>query len=242
MLKIAYATTVGFVLFIIAGGMAQAQPVNDSSGSNTFLLLAFVLGAIWLGFKFFKDRKKRTAQTRVLNAATSAMMPIAKEFPFYLVSDDASTLSVNALCMDSEGQRLRFVKLNYLDGKIMDDQIVPISSVVSIELSGGNEVITDYETTSDKPNALPAAVIGGLLFGKTGAIVGATAAGSRETSVAARRTVEKPSVLVFGLSDLSNPVLRFTSTDHEQCDIWLHRVKSAMANIATVKAQQPGGG
>src|SRR5262249_21081346 len=87
-----------------------------------------------------------------------------------------------------------------------------------------------------KPNALAGAVLGDLLFGKTGAIVGAIAAGSKETTVATQRVVEKPSVLVFELDDLNNPVMRFSSVDHAQCDLWLHRVRSAMARYAKAVA------
>ena len=115
------------------------------------------------------------------------------------------------------------------DVEPMRDLTVPISSIVSVELSGGNEVVTDYETTSTKPDALAGALLGGLLFGRAGAIVVATAAGSEATTVATRHVVEKPSVLVFELSDLNNPVVRFISMDREQCDLWLHRVRSAMA-------------
>ena len=119
------------------------------------------------------------------------------------------------------------------------DLTVPVSSIVSVELSGGNEVVTDYETTSTKPDALAGAIVGGLLFGRTGAIVGATAAGSEATTVATQRVVEKPSALVFELSDLNNPVVRFSSMDHAQCDLWLHRVRSAMAGQRGRAAGQP---
>ena len=130
--------------------------------------------------------------------------------------------------MDQQGERLRFV--DFVDTlEPTRDLTVPVSSIVSVELSGGNEVVTDYETTSTKPDALAGALLGGLLFGRTGAIVGATAAGSEATTVATQHVIEKPSVLVFELSDLNNPVMRFISMDHAQCDLWLHRVRSAMA-------------
>jgi hypothetical protein len=51
-----------------------------------------------------------------------------------------------------------------------------------------------------------------------------------------QRVVKKPSVLVFELSDLANPFMRFSGTDHAQCDVWLHRVRSAMARHAKAVA------
>ena len=162
-------------------------------------------------------------------AIRKTMEPIAAEFPFYLGGQNETNLTVTALCMDRDGERLRFLEFNLLDGMKTVDLVVPVSSIVSVELSGGNQIVNDYETTSTKPNALAGAILGGLLFGRAGAIVGATAAGSEETTVAKQRVIKKPSVLVFELSDLNNPVVRFSSMDHAQCDLWLHRVRSAMA-------------
>jgi hypothetical protein len=213
----------------------SSPPAATGRGWIIIVFLATAVGVIWGVTNFFK----RKAQARVLDAICKAMNPIAAEFPFFFVSYNVHSktkATATALCMDRDGERLRFLEFNYFDGRKTVDLIVPISSVVSVELAGGNEVLNDYETTSTKPNALAGAVLGGLLFGRTGAIVGATAAGSEETTVATRRVVDKPSVLVFELDDLNNPVVRFSSTDHAQCDLWLHRVRSAIARHAKAAA------
>jgi hypothetical protein len=184
--------------------------------------LLAVAGAIWLVVKFFRKREDRAQRVRALNAVSKWAELILVEFPFWFIS------GLQILCMDRQGERLRFISYD-IDGMKKDDLTVPVASVVSVEMSGGDEVVTEYETTSTKPDALAAALVGGLLFGRTGAIVGATAAGSEAQTVAKQRVVNRPSVLVFELSDLANPVMRFTSMDHAQCDLWLHRVKSAMA-------------
>src|SRR5262249_9624795 len=217
----------------------QQSTATESSPVKIILFLALLGGPIWLVVKFLKGRAveqaERDKQARMLNAMGEAMGPIAAEFPFVFpsysvfASDGEPKSTVTTLCMDRDGERLRFLEFSYPDGWKKVDQIIPISSIVSVELSGGNEVVNDYETTSTKPNALAGAVLGGLLFGRTGAIVGAAAAGSEATTVATQRVVEKPSVLVFELDDLNNPVVRFSSMDHAQCDLWLHRVRSAMA-------------
>jgi hypothetical protein len=221
----------------VAETSALAQSA-DSIGvnANWVVPLGLLLVGVILVVKFFKRRAERAEEARVRNAMTEALEPIAPEFPFLFsggsYSETKPTLTYLWLCMDRDGERLRFLEFSHLDGRKLVDFIVPISNIVSVELSGGNEVVTDYETTSTKPNALPGAILGHLLFGRTGAIVGATAAGSEETTVATQRVVEKPSVLVFELSDLNNPVMRFYSMDHAQCDLWLHRVRSAMARHA----------
>jgi peptidoglycan hydrolase-like protein with peptidoglycan-binding domain len=203
----------------------------DTVGGRIFGFFVLIVGVIWLVIwlsnknerdKRAKDeRSKRYARDLALSNATEA---IKTEFPFVF----SSTSGMSVLCMDRQGERLRFVDVG-LDSSIVQDLTVPISSIVSVELSGGNEVVTDYETTSSKPDALVRAFAGGQFFGQTGAIVGAISAGSEATTVATQRVIEKPSVLVFELSDLNNPVVRFSSMDHEECDLWLHRVRSAMA-------------
>lgn len=224
-------------LVAVASRLAHAQSADNVIGDNAnwVVPLALLGGVLWLVGKFFKRRAERAARERVLNSIRKELEPIAAEFPFLFSSHNEAKPAITILCMDRDGERFRFLEFD-LDGKKSGDLIVPISSIVSVGVTGGNEVATDYETTSTKPNALAGAVVGGLLFGRTGAIVGATAAGSEATSVATRRVVERPSVLVFELSDLNNPVVRFTSMDHEQSDLWLHRVKSAMASHAKAAA------
>jgi len=214
---------------------SSPQPAKSSAegGFNVGipLFLALSAGIIWLVIYSFKKDYERRDRVRALNderqlAMRNDIESIAAEFPFMFYS----ARSAGILCMDRKGERLRFVNFSLEeDGMKKVDRTVPIENVISVELSGGDEVVTDYETTSTKPDVLAGAITGGLLFGKTGAIVGATAAGSQETTVATQRVVEKPSVLVFELSDLANPVVRFSSMDHAQCDLWLHRVRSAMA-------------
>lgn len=200
-----------------------------AQNSNWLVPLALVLLVVWLAIKYFRKLGRSEAQKRGQEAATTALMSIVTEFPFWFLSHNEKNYTT--LCMAKDGQHLRFLEFD-LDGKKRSDLTMPISSVNSVELAGGNELVTDYESTSTKPNALPGAIVGGLLFGKTGAIVGAAAAGSKETSVAVQRLIERPSVLVFNLSDLNHPVIRFASTDHKQCDLWLHRIRSAMATHA----------
>jgi hypothetical protein len=214
---------------------SSTQPVQQSTttefGSVKILVfLAMAVGVIWAVVNFFK----RAKQARVQDAISKALISTEAAFPFLFVSHWET--NITALCMDQHGERLRLLGFNIFDGMKTIDRNVPVSSIISVELAGGDEVVTDYETTSTKPNALAGAILGGLLFGRTGAIVGATAAGSEGTTVATRRVVEKPSVLVFELSDLNNPVMRFHSMDRAQCDLWLHRVRSAMARQAKALA------
>jgi hypothetical protein len=205
-----------------ASSPQPVQPESSSGGAINFLVLLVVAGVIWLAVKFFKKREERAQRVHALNAMRKWAEPMLAEFPFWFIS------ALQILCMDREGERLRFISYDS-DGMKKDDLTVPVANIVSVEMSGGDEVVTEYETTSTKPDALAAALVGGLLFGRTGAIVGATAAGSEAQTVAKQRVVNRPSVLVFELSDLANPVMRFSSMDHAQCDLWLHRVRSAMA-------------
>jgi hypothetical protein len=238
-LKVIGAVSIAaLTLATVAKTSALAQPANPIGvDANWVVMVLAVLvgfGVILLIAKLFNERAER-AEQRVTNAMGKELEPIAAEFPFLFASRSETKPALTTLCMDRDGERLRFLEFN-LDGRKTVDQIVPISDIVSVELSGGDDVVIDYETTSTKPNALTGAVLGGLLFGGAGAIVGSTAAGSEATTVATRRVVAKPSVLVFELTDLNNPVLRFSSMDHAQCDLWLHRVRSAMAKHAKAVA------
>lgn len=201
--------------------------------SAIWFLVLLALG-IGLAFYFHKrERNEREKRVRELNDAREFVLlevkAIEADFPFMFPS--MADYGISILCMDRQGERLRFVDFSLLASNVkrIQDLTVPVSSILSVELSGGNEVVTDYETTSTKPDALLGAILGGYLFGQAGAIVGATAAGSDATTVAKQRLIQKPSVLMFELSDLNNPVVRFRSTDPSQCDLWLHRVRSAMA-------------
>lgn len=215
-------------VFAFFGGVSPLYADQLGALTNDWSIvvpLAVVIGVIWFVVRLFKKEKQHTAVENVMNVVRKRIEPLAAEYAFIFFSADNDGI----LCMDREGERLRFVNFNLLDGSTKMDLTVPVENIISVELTGGHEVVTDYETTSTKPNALAGAVVGGLLFGGAGAIVGSTAAGSEETTVATQRVVEKPSILVFELTDLANPVVRFTSTDRAKCDLWLHRVRSAMA-------------
>ena len=211
---------------------AQPAPSSGEGISDVWVIisiLATLLAGVGLVIYYSPLPTKITEhakRVRALNEARELAYrkwkeAFTAEFPFIFSSGNS------LLCMDRQGERLRFVDRGL--ESIVRDLTVPVSSIISVELSGGNEVVTDYETTSTKPNALAGALVGGLLFGEAGAMVGATAAGSEATTVATQHVIEKPSVLVFELSDLANPVVRFSSMDHAECDLWLHRVRSAMA-------------
>lgn len=215
----------------------QSALVESNSPDTGPLILLLVIGAaIVIGYRLYlshlggRERAKITrehAQNVRMQKLRTAVQTIESEFPFIFCSPLANYL--NVLCMDRKGERLRFVDFDLDIVVPTHDLTVPVSTIVSVELSGGDEVVTDYETTSTKPNVLAGALLGDLLFGRAGAIVGAIAADSEATTVAKQRVVNKPSVLVFELSDLAKPVVRFSSTDHSQCELWLHRVRSAMA-------------
>jgi hypothetical protein len=168
----------------------QSTPAEGSSG-GWIILLALLVGVVGLVIyrsnKNYEDaqidegvkRAKRAIREAHDLAISKVINTIKTEFPFMFSSDNGMSI----LCMDRQGERLRFVDF-CSDSSVMQDLTVPVSSIISVELSGGDEVVTDYETTSSKPDALSGAIVGGLLFGQLGAIVGATAAGSEETTVA----------------------------------------------------------
>ena len=212
----------------------SAEGNSDGGMSFFWVWLSIVAGVGGLALYRSNKKHKRAQRLRAIVdervlTLRKAIEPIEAEFPFMFVSNYSNSGLMSILFMDQQGERLRFVDFGLDNIEPTQDRTIPVSSIVSVELSGGNEVVTDYETTSTKPDALAGALLGGLLFGRAGAIVGATAAGSEATTVATQHVVEKPSALVFELSDLNNPVVRFISMDHAQCDLWLHRVRSAMA-------------
>jgi hypothetical protein len=159
-------------------------------------------------------------------AAKEIIDKIRTEYPFSMIGDGGAML-----CMDQNGKNLRLLDFNFKDGtfSIRNDLITPITKIVSVELSDGRNVVTDYVTDSKKTGALGRAVVGELLFGGVGAIVGATSAGSKGTMVAKQRAINGPSELVFVFADFTNPLARFRSKDYRQCEVWLHRVRAAIA-------------
>jgi hypothetical protein len=194
-----------------------------SALKDTFLPLFLIVVVAYLIYReiFVKRRlAKRVKETTEV---------LKSDFPFIFPA------GMKLLCMDRWGDNLRFISLSSHipvqeifsssdQGPIVKtrDLTVPVASIISVELFRDSV----NETTTTKKNAVGRAVVGALLFGGVGAIVGSTSAGSQS------HTVSKPgsvSELVFELSDLANPVVRFLSTDHAQCELWLHRVRSAMA-------------
>jgi hypothetical protein len=202
---------------IITTGNSESRPRNRS---GSFFIPAIGIGLVLLiGRAVFANYRRA-----LLHKAIGAL---SAEYPFILPGSNRTSF----LCMDRNGERLRFITFQALmrTAEIMNDRVVPVASIISVELFGGPKVVTDYVTKSRKSHALGRAVVGGLLFGGVGAIVGGTTAGSKSATVAVPRTVYEPSELVFGLSNVANPVIRFSSPDHAQCELWLRRVEGAMA-------------
>jgi hypothetical protein len=183
-------------------------------------IILFLGGSIYFTWR-------NTLETRALDAQMAEKRAeLAQQFVFIL----PDVISTRYLCMDGGGRNIIVIHFMRRDNNYYRTEEVnlPISSVNSIELSGGDTMITDYVTTTRKPHGIGRAMVGGILFGGAGALIGSTTAGSRSRSVATQRVIHGASVLTFGLADLSNPLFRFQSYDRAQCEQWLYRVKAAM--------------
>ena len=115
------------------------------------------------------------------------------------------------------------------DPASVDAFTVDIGRITSVEIVNHYDRHTESTTVEKKKGAIGRAVVGELMFGGVGAIVGATSAGSIANTTGKEHSVYLSSELIFGLSSLDHPVLRFVSEDPVESDKWVYRVRAAMA-------------
>jgi hypothetical protein len=215
---------------------APVAPSGADAGSYIFPLVVLlgIAGFFVLKMKGQRADARRLAARQRREHAGQAALDVFEErelkpnFPYIF-----RTYEDDLLCMDRAGSRLRFISADTFNGDcvVTRDKEVLIADLVSVELVKNQSTYTESTTVSKKQGAIGRAVIGELIAGPAGAIVGASSAGSKSRTVGVEHTVYESSELIFGLADLDTPVIKFRTTDHAQSDQWLHRVRSAMANV-----------
>ncbi len=206
---------------------------NDDESAPTVLGFFLVIGAVAI-FVTQIGRRRRLLQERseelsIDLALTNISSSLRSRFDFIY-----DTGGGNYLCMDNSGENVHFLQVELNKGvvSVANELGVSVSDIVSVDVVLRERTEIDTITETRRKGAITRAVVGDVFFGPAGAIVGATSARSRSTSVGVQRKVYESSELVFGLSDLRNPVVRFVCYDHSKADEWLHRVRSAMARVA----------
>jgi hypothetical protein len=219
----------------IAVVTAPLAEMAGTPAANNLLVPTVVsdCAIFFLGFGFIGRKRRRTksvlASQLLQTMADAVQAQLEAEHPFIFWETEA------ALCMDAKGHNLRLFALGQHRSEIETTFTIAVADIVSIELVKHEDTVGEATTITKKKGALGRAAVGELIFGPTGAIVGSISAGSKSTTVTHERRVYRFSELVFGLSDFRHPVVRFASTDHEECERWLYRIRAAMTKSAASK-------
>jgi hypothetical protein len=89
---------------------------------------------------------------------------------------------------------------------IINNQSFLFKDLIQIQLEDNSKTIYSTSTTSSSENTVGRALVGGLLFGSTGAIIGGVT--SRKESEQNENSIEKFKLKIT-INDLKNPIINF---------------------------------